>query len=340
MRLSSLLAAACCAATLLLAACTGGPRVEVPPPTVADREWRLPSEIPMPADNVSTPARVELGKALFFDARLSGSANMACVSCHLPNLGWADGKKTAVMTSGEVLGRASPTILNTAFNTIYMWDGRKKSLEDQAMGPHKHLSVADFNAASARFAKMTDYQRMFAAAYPGEPINQTTISRALAAFERTLVSRDSPFDRWLAGDTKALTPEQYRGFQVFVDSGKGNCAACHNGPNFTDNGFHNIGIKGKDEGRYPFRKVAAMKGAFKTPTLRDIELTAPYFRDGSATTLRDVVEHYARGGDDHSNLSPDVRPLKLTEQDKEDLVAFLRALTGRRTAFVEPTLPQ
>jgi cytochrome c peroxidase len=340
MRLPSCLAAAFAAALLALAACTGGPRVEVPLPTTAERDWRLPATVPMPAGNVSTPARIELGKALFFDRRLSGSTDMACVSCHLPDLGWTDGRKTAVMTTGEVLPRASPTILNTGFNTIYMWDGRKASLEDQAMGPHKHLSVAEYKAASARLARIPGYQKLFAAAYPGEPIQQETISKALAAFERTLVSRDSPFDRWLAGDTKALTPQQYRGFRVFVDSGKGNCAACHNGPNFTDNGFHNIGIKGQDEGRYPFRKLAAMKGAFKTPTLRDIELTAPYFHDGSAASLRDVVEYYARGGEDRSNVSPDLRPLKLTEHDKDDLVAFLRALTGRRAPFVEPVLPQ
>jgi cytochrome c peroxidase len=340
MRKIALLAASLLAAAHLLSACTGGPRAEVPPPTTAEREWRLPADVPMPADNVSTPARVELGKALFFDARLSGNSNMACAACHHAEIGWTDGKKTAVMSTGEVLARASPSLVNAAYNTIFMWDGRKKSLEDQAMGPHRHLNQAEYTAASARIAKLEGYRRMFTAAYPGEPISQETISRALAAFERTLVSRDSPFDRWLAGDAHALTPEQYRGFKVFVDSSKGNCAACHNGPNFTDNGFHNIGVRGEDPGRYPFRKLAAMKGAFKTPTLRDIELTAPYFHDGSAATLKDVVEHYVRGGDDRSNVSPDVRRLDLTPQEKDDLVAFLRALTGRQQAFAAPKLPE
>ena len=329
----------CAAAAALLAACaTLGSAV--PAPTAAEQAWRLPAEIPQPAANRSTPERVELGKALFFDARLSGSGAMSCASCHQPDLGWADGKKLPALPDGTVIGRHSPSMLNLAYANIFMWDGRKSSLEEQAIGPHRHLSKPDFATVTAKLRELPGYRKMFAAAYPGEPVTEETIAKALAAFERTLVSRNSPFDRWVAGDTTAMTPEQYRGFKVFVDPAKGNCAACHNGPNFTDNGFHNIGIRGKDEGRFPFRKVAAMKGAFKTPTLRDIALTAPYYHDGSAATLRDVVDHYVRGGDDRSNVSPDVRPLDLTEQDKQDLVAFMRALTGERTAFVAPQLPQ
>jgi cytochrome c peroxidase len=184
------------------------------------------------------------------------------------------------------------------------------------------------------------YQAMFASAYPGEAIAVGTVARALAAFERTIVSNDSAFDRWLAGDTSAITPQQYRGFKVFADPARANCAACHNGPNFTDNGFHNVGVKTGDAGRFAIRQVAAMKGAFKTPTLREIEMTAPYFHNGAATTLRDVVDYYDRGGDDRSNVSAEVRPLKLSEQDKDDLVAFLRSLTGKQTAVIRPVLPQ
>jgi cytochrome c peroxidase len=176
-------------------------------------------------------------------------------------------------------------------------------------------------------------------------VKEETIAKAIAAFERTVVVNDSAFDRWLAGDKKALTMAQWRGFKVFGDAGKGNCAACHSAPNFTDNGFHNIGIAKTgdgegDPGRYGIRKVASMKGAFKTPGLRDIELTAPYFRDGSAATLKDVVEHYVRGGDDRSNLSSNMKPLNLSEQDKDDLVAFMQSLTGQRRALVVPHLPQ
>lgn len=331
---------ACVAAAAALAACaTLGS--SVPAPSAAERQaWRLPDQIPQPADNASTAPRAALGKALFFDARLSDSGAMSCSSCHLPQLSWTDGRKLPVMPNGDIVGRHSPTMLNLAYNTQFMWDGRKKSLEDQAMGPHRHLSKHAFDAGAAKLGALPGYQKMFAAAYPGEPISQETISKALAAFERTLVSRNSPFDRWIAGDQHALSDSQYRGFKVFVDPAKGNCAACHNGPNFTDNGFHNIGLRSKDEGRFAIRKVAAMKGAFKTPTLRDIEITAPYYHDGSAATLRDVVDHYVRGGDDRSNVSADVRPLDLSEQDKQDLIAFMQALTGERTAFVPPQLPQ
>jgi cytochrome c peroxidase len=326
------------ATVMLLAAAAAASAQSVPPPTTADREWRL-LEVPMPKENLSTPARVELGRILFFDPRLSGAGAMSCASCHEPSLGWADGRKTSIVGS-DVMGRASPTIVNLGYNTQFTWDGRKKDLEEHAVGPHRHLSTPDFKAAAAKLGAIPGYQAMFASAYPGEPIVVETIAKALAAFQRTVVSSDAPFDRWLAGDTKALTPEQYRGYTVFTDPGKGNCAACHKGSNFTDNGFHNIGLKTADPGRFAFRKVAAMKGAFKTPTLREIEMTAPYFHDGSAATLREVVDYYDRGGEDRSNVSIDVKPLNLSAQDKDDLVAFLRSLTSKFVAVVRPVLPQ
>jgi cytochrome c peroxidase len=279
-----------------------------PSPASVDHAWRLPT-IPMPNDNVSTPARVELGKSLFFDPRMSGNGAMSCASCHNPSLGWSDGLKTAVGWGGQILGRATPTVINTAYNTQFMWDGRKKSLEDQALGPMKTPQEmnTDFAAALVRLRSAPSYVTMFERAYQGEGINEETIAKAIAAFERTVVVNDSPFDRWLAGDKKSMTLPQWRGYQVFTDANKGNCAVCHSAPNFTDNGFHNIGLAAgageADAGRFAIRKVASMKGAFKTPSLRDIELTAPYFHDGAATTLRDVVDHYVRGGVDHSNLS-------------------------------------
>jgi cytochrome c peroxidase len=335
----------CIAAAALLSALPSLAAEKVPAPTPEDKAWRLPA-VSMPKDNASSPPRVELGRALFFDPRLSGNGASSCASCHNPSLGWSDGQKTAIGFGGAVLGRATPTIVNTAYNTQFMWDGRKKSLEDQALGPMKAADEmnTDFPAVIARLGTMPAYRALFEKAYPGEPIGEETIAKALAAFERTVVSRDAPFDRWLAGDTRALTPEQYRGWKVFTDPARGNCAACHSGPNFTDNGFHNIGIRANgpnpDLGRFNIRKVASMKGAFKTPTLRDIELTGPYFRDGSAATLRDVVEHYARGGDDRSNVSQDMKQLNLTEREKSDLVAFMKALTGKHIAVVAPQLPQ
>jgi cytochrome c peroxidase len=335
----SALALACLAA---LAASATEP---APAPTAQDREWLL-GDPPEPADNRSTPARVELGKALFFDPRLSGNGTLSCGTCHNPALGWSDGLKTGVGINGTVLGRATPTVVNTAYNTQFMWDGRKKSLEDQALGPMKtpEEMKTDMGAAIAMLGKIPGYQQMFAQAYPGEAISEETVAKAIAAFERTVVSRDSRFDRWVQGDRHAITRQEWRGYQVFKDPAKGNCAVCHSGPNFTDNGYHNIGIAhapgAEDAGRYKIRPLAVLKGAFKTPTLRDIELTAPYFHNGSATTLAEVVDHYARGGDDRSNVSKDVRRLPLSEQDKADLVAFMKTLTGpTRTASI-PALPQ
>ncbi|MBI2772420.1 MAG: c-type cytochrome [Burkholderiales bacterium] len=319
-------------------------RAGVLPPGAADKHWRL-AAVPMPRDNPGTPARIDLGKALFFDPRLSGNGATSCASCHNPSLGWADGLKKAAGVGGAVLGRATPTITNTGYNTQFMWDGRAKSLEDQALGPMKAADEmnTDFPAMLERLRSQAGYVKMFEMAYPGEGISEATLAKALAAFERTVTSRNSPFDRWLAGDSRAMTQAQWRGYKVFSDPARGNCATCHSAPNFTDNGFHNIGIASTgtaDPGRYGIRKVASMRGAFKTPTLRDIELTAPYFHDGSAATLLDVVKHYERGGDDQSNLSADMKPLKLTEQDRTDLIAFLKALTGRPAKITAPELPR
>ena len=175
---------ACLAGVLLLGAAATHVRAEVPAPTAQEAaEWHLADKIPMPKDNESTPERAELGKALFFDPRLSGSQTMSCASCHQPTLGWADGHKTAVLLTGEVLGRASPTMLNLAYNTQFMWDGRKKSLEDQAEGPHKHLSTVAYKAAAAKLGAIPGYREMFDKAYPGEPMRdpRTMTQVALSA---------------------------------------------------------------------------------------------------------------------------------------------------------------
>ncbi len=316
-----------------------------PAPTAADKAWLL-GAVPVIADNPTTPAKVELGKSLFFDPRLSANGTISCASCHNPSLGWSDGLKTGIGINGTVLGRATPTIVNVAYNTQFMWDGRKKSLEDQALGPMKtpEEMKTDLGAAIHMLNSIDGYRVMFNQAFPGQPISEETIAKAIAAFERTVVSSESRFDRWLAGDRSAMTTQEWRGYQVFRDPARGNCAACHAGPNFTDNGYHNIGIAQTaatpDLGRFQVKALPAMKGAFKTPTLRDIALTAPYFRDGSAATLMEVVEHYDRGGDDKSNLSKDIRALNLTATEKDDLVAFMLTLTGRGQSVSVPVLPQ
>ena len=310
------------------------------------KEWILP-DAPFPKDNVPNAARINLGRHLFFDPRLSGEGNMSCGTCHNPALGWSDGLATAKGVKSTILPRASQTLINTAFNTIMMWDGRKKDLEDQAMGPME--AHAEMNMDTAKLFKWLNefpgYRKMFEAAYPGEAINAATLSKALADFERTVVMNDSPFDRWLAGDAKAMTDQQVRGFDIFLNANKGNCAACHSAPNFTDNGFHNIGLVSwgnlnPDMGRYAQKPVQRLKGAFKTPQLRGIALTAPYFHDGSAETLKDVIALYDKGGIVTTNLDPNIKPLKLSAQDKEDLLAFLHALTGTTPTITIPTLPQ
>ena len=315
-------------------------------PTPADMVWLLPPAPPHPADNAPSEARVALGKMLFFDPRLSRDGNMACATCHNPLLGWSDGLPTAKGFKSQVLGRASPTVVNSGYNKIQMWDGRKATLEDQAIGPM--VADVEMNAdlgAIFRWLNSSEgYRAAFNRAYPGEAIDEKTFSKAIASFERTVISNDSAFDRWLKGDARAMSAQQVRGFRLFADENKGNCATCHSAPNFTDNGFHNIGLRSygvaqPDMGRYLIRPVAAAKGAFKTPTLRDIELTAPYFHDGSANTLMDVVEHYARGGEVKTDLSPNMKKLQLTQQEKEDLVAFMRALTSPRKPVVLPILP-
>lgn len=338
--------AAALASILLAAAGTAVAAPDaVPAASAADQVWRL-GRMAEPADNPTTPAKAALGKSLFFDPRLSGNGSVSCASCHNPALGWSDGLKTGIGINGQVLGRGTPTIVNTGFNTQLMWDGRAKSLEDQALGPMKTPEEmhTDFGATLQMLNASTGYRTLFAQAFPGEPIGEATIAKALAAFERTVVSADSRFDRWLAGDRLAIDASAWRGYQVFADPKRGNCAVCHAGPNFTDNGFHNIGIAraggGFDEGRFKVRPIASMKGAFKTPTLRDVELTAPYFHDGSAATLMDVVEHYDRGGDDRTHLSKDIRPLGLSRQEKADLVAFMKALTGPEHAVALPPLPR
>jgi cytochrome c peroxidase len=311
------------------------------------QKWKLPATPPHPEDNAPNAARVELGKKLFFDPRLSGDGNMSCASCHSPLLGWSDGLGTGKGFKSMVLDRASPTVFNTAYNSIQMWDGRKKTLEDQAMGPME--ASAEMNMDTARLFKWLNandgYKAAFAVAYPGEAVDAGTLSKAIASFERTIVSNTSPFDAWVAGDKNALTSEQVKGFALFIDPKKANCSACHSGANFTDNGFHNLGLasygkENPDVGRYAQRPVASMKGAFKTPTVREAARTAPYFHDGSARTLEELVDFYAKGGVVKTNLAGSMKALPLNAEEKAQLVAFMNALSSPHKPMTLPELPR
>ena len=315
-------------------------------PTRDDQKWLMPKQPVAPADNQPTPARIALGKSLFFDPRLSSDGNLSCASCHSPMFGWSDGLATARGAKSKVLGRASPTIVNTAYNRLQMWDGRKATLEDQAMGPMESMDemAMDLKLLFKWLNTEPGYQSMFAKAYPGEAIDSKTVSKGLAAFERTVISTNSPFDRWVQGDRKAMTRQQVLGFRLFSDPAKGNCIACHQAPNFTDNGFHNIGLASHEEpnsdvGRFAIKPVASMKGAFKTPTLRDIGTTAPYFHDGSARTLADAVQHYNRGGFSKTDLSANIRPLNLSADESAAIVAFMQALTSPHPSVTLPRMP-
>jgi cytochrome c peroxidase len=309
----------------------------------AKDEFLRPDAAPEPAANKTTAERAHLGKTLFFDPRLSSSNWISCATCHNPALGWSDGLPTGLGHGMTQLKRSTPTVLNAAYSKILMWDGRARDLEEQALGPI--AAVVEMNqdlpGLIAKLSRISGYAGLFDNAYPGEGISEKTIGKALAAFQRTLLSTESPFDRWRKGDQRAVDASVKRGFAVF--RGKANCVACHQGFNFSDDGFHNIGLKTigpeEDLGRYAHRKVKVLRGAFKTPTLRDVALTAPYMHNGVYKTLEEVVEHYDRGGDVRDNLDPNMKPLELTEREKNDLVEFMKSLTGKPMNMTYPQLP-
>lgn len=311
-------------------------------PTKEDiKKFLRPAEVPQPKNNMITPERVELGKFLFFDPRLSGSNFISCATCHNPALGWSDAQPTAIGHGMGILARSTPTIINTGYQRFQFWDGRARSLEKQALGPIEAGGemAQSLDTLIPELKAIPKYQEMFEAAYPGEGISKNTIAKAIASFERTIVSGDSAFDRWLKGVDGAMSDEAIRGFQVF--KGKANCTACHDGFNFTDNGFHNIGLPDNtDGGRYEIKPIKVLKGAFKTPTLRDIALTAPYMHNGQYKTLEEVVDHYNSGGvQNMGNLDPNMKKLNLTEKEKAELVAFMKSLTSDPQEIVIPQLP-
>ncbi len=302
--------------------------------------WRLPANVPHPADNQPNPDRIDLGKTLFFDPRLSGNGSLSCFSCHMPELGWSDRKNVSIGMNGKPMARNSPSLINAAYNTgPTMWAGQKKNLEDQVSGPFANpdIMATDIPKLLKTLNETPAYKAKFDKAYPGEAIDMATVAKALANFERTIISRDSKFDQWLDG--KAMTPPQLRGLTLFT--GKAACAVCHLPPFFTDNGFHNIGMASKDIGRNKVKPLPILLGAFKTPQLRDVAYKAPYMHDGSLKTLMDVVEHYNKGGDTPGTgtVSPLIKPLNLSQAEKEDLVAFLQALSGPQQQMSAPTLP-
>ncbi len=309
-------------------------------PMSAPKVLGLPP-VPVPAENPLTVEKVALGRRLYYDPILSADRTVACASCHHPEKGFADGRRTAAGVGGQTGNRSAPTVLNAAFSRTQFWDGRAPDLEAQAGGPIANPIEMNMphQAALERLQADASYRAAFAAAFGSGPIAIEQVQQALASFERTVVSGNSPFDRYrYGGDPTALSQEAQRGLAVFTDPQKGNCASCHlvgeQQALFADGLFHNIGIGAngegelKDVGRYAQTKQEADRGAFKTPTLRHIAATAPYMHDGSLKTLRQVVDYYVGGGNANPQLDRRIRPLELTGQERQDLVAFLEALTG------------
>ncbi len=303
--------------------------------------------VPVPADNPPTAETIALGKRLYYDPALSLDNTIACASCHHPDKGFADDKPFSQGVQNKLGGRNSPTVLNSAYYPAQFWDGRAASLEEQAKGPVQNpVEMAHtLGGVEERLSQDPTYRLAFDKAFGPGPITYDKVAKAIASFERTVVAGNSPFDRYYYGhDKKALSPAAIRGFEVFRRADKGNCAACHligdKHALFTDNAFHNIGVGVKNEvptdlGRFAVTKAEADKGRFKTPSLRNVALTAPYMHDGSLTDLKQVVDFYIGGGNSNPNRDPQIKPLDfLTGQERADLLEFLKSLTGEMPAGV------
>jgi cytochrome c peroxidase len=303
--------------------------------------YRRPASIPFPKGNPYTPQKVLLGKKLYFDTRLSATSAQSCASCHSPGFGWGDGLALGVGHGMAKLGRRSPTIVNAAWGAIFMWDGRLGNLEEQALGPIQAPGEMNMplDQLMERLATIAEYKPLFAAAFPNQGIKVATLAQAIASYERTVVSERAPFDDWIEGNEKAISEEAKRGFALF--NTKAQCSSCHEGWNFTNDGFQDIGLPSPDEGRGKFVPgVVKMKYAFKTPGLREISSRSPYMHDGSMATLEQVIEHYDRGGLDRPSRSDLMKPLGLTSQEKLELVAFLQTLTSNLSPTTVPVLPR
>lgn len=280
-----------------------------------------------PEDNQPTAAKISLGKQLYFDGRLSKDGKVSCASCHDPQKGFSNDDNFATGVGGARGGRSAPSVINAAYYRQQFWDGRAKSLEEQALGPIQNpIEMAEtLESVIKKLNGIDGYRSQFQDVF-GTDATADGIAKAIAAYERTVLSGNAPYDKFKAGDESALSEAAARGRKLFF--GKANCSACHGGSNFSDNSYHNIGIGMKaekpDVGREAISGLEGDRGAFKTPTLREIARTGPYMHDGSLKTLEEVVEHYAKGGIANEWLDEELFPLRLTADDKKDLIVFLK----------------
>lgn len=320
-------------AALLVAACASGP--ERP---IVGRISALPAMV-HPADNPGTPAKVALGAQLFVDKRLSGSGNTACQSCHYRHLGWADGQTLSRRDDGTLNTRHTPTLYNVGHQTSWYWDGRASSLEAQILAAWKAQNGADPEVVAQRLNAVPGYRGQFQAVFGG-PATAQNIPQALAAYLRSKNSESAPWDRYEQGDLKAVSPAAIAGYKLFA--GKARCAVCHTAPHYGNGGFHNVGLEGgkaqPDLGRFAVTGVDSDRSAFKTPTLRSAALSAPYFHDGSAKTLRDAVTLMANGGGDDRHKSKLLKDVDLDDEEIDQIVAFINSLTSTEI-WRAPPLP-
>jgi cytochrome c peroxidase len=316
-------------ATLLLAACA----------TTSDTSVSALPPMTVPADNPITPAKVALGKQLFADPRLSGSGKTACQSCHYRHLGWTDAQVLSRRDDGNLNTRHTPTLYNVGHQSLWYWDGRATTLEGQVLAAWRAQSGADPVKVTAMLNSIPGYRSQFQAIY-GTEATPDTVVKTFATFFRSLNSDNSAWDRFQRGDSKAVSAAAIEGQALFM--GKGKCSLCHTAPYYGNSTFFNIGLEhGKekpDVGRFNVTRNEADRGAFKTPTLRSIELSGPCFHDGSAATLKDAVRYMASGGKADPNKSPLLQPTGLTEAELDKIVAFLNTLTSTE-GWTQPTLP-
>jgi len=306
--------------------------------------YRRPTAIPYPKHDPYSRAKYELGRTLFFDPILSGAKVRSCSTCHNPGLSWADGQPRAVGENQKPLstGLRSPTLLNVAWTPKLGWDGHFSDLEGVAIGPitsPENMNLPEQTMLD-RLSAIPGYAHGFDAAFGKGDITTLKVEQALATFERSIVSQEAPFDRWIKGDPNAIGAAAKRGFALF--NGAANCAACHTGWAFTDVSFHDIGVAKNDDigrGRL-FPTSVKLQYAFKTPTLRDVVRRGPYMHDGSMATLEDVIDLYNRGGIDRPSRDDEIHQLNLPESDKSDLVAFLQTLNGKPEQVPVPVLPR
>lgn len=293
--------------------------------------------VPWPKDNPYTPEKAELGRLLYFDTRLSSNGTISCASCHEPSEKFADRRPVSIGINGQKGTRHSITIINSAYQSSLFWDGRAKTLEEQSIGPianPKEMTSSE-NAHEAheqcekRVRSIPGYKILFKQVFGNDAVTIHNIAKAIATFERTVLSGNSPYDRYIAGDKEAMTAEQIHGYQIFLEK---RCIDCHHGVNFSSGEFANLGVginaPNPDLGRYLITGKESDWGAFKVPILREVSHKSPYMHDGSLTTLEEVIDYYDKGGTPNKNLHPLMVPLHLTSEEKKALVSFLKALNG------------